>query len=132
MKFQSLPGCLAHCVQYNVGLFNLAVLWDERFLTAKYKQTFCGMLILWDVIGENACFSLLFANKEAGTFTHELIRILICLYLCNQREVNSSGKHVSLCSLWLIPFHNCQGIANCVLFCSFLFLLYVWFYGWLL
>lgn len=42
----SLPGRLAHCVQYNMGLFNLAVLGDERFMTAKYKQTFCGMVIL--------------------------------------------------------------------------------------
>lgn len=44
-EVRSLPGCLAHCVQYNIGLFNLAVLGDERFMTAKYKQTFCGMLI---------------------------------------------------------------------------------------
>lgn len=45
-EVRSLPGCLARCVQYNIGLFNLAVLGDERFMTAKYKQTFCGMLIL--------------------------------------------------------------------------------------
>lgn len=45
-EVRSLPGCLAHCVQYNMGLFNLAVLGDERFMTAKYKQTFCGMVIL--------------------------------------------------------------------------------------
>ena len=68
---------------------------------------------LFFVIGENACFSLLCANKEAGTFSHELKRTWTCLNLCNQREVSGSDKHFSLCSLWLILFHTCQRIAVC-------------------
>lgn len=90
----------------HIVLSNLAMLWGERLLSAKYKQD-------TDVVRrENACFLHSVPVKRLADFSLWGKRVWTCWTCCDQRAV--CWEHFSSCGIEFVSSYTCWLIV-----CSF-------------